>query len=145
MFDLDGIWESDKKLKIATGIGKSEVLAIFEDFKNELGAKHNLKDMVSKPGRTSKLKSAELFLMLMIFLRHYTTFELLSLLFGLDTSNVKRWIDSSFETLGNVLVKKNFAHLIALNQEKFSKSDLGNLEKSILMELNKISAAQQMQ
>ena len=142
MFDLEGIWESDKKLKMATGLGKIEVEEIFNDFKNELSAVHNLRDNPNKLGRVSKLKSTEVFLMLMIFLRHYTTFELLSLMFSLDTSNVKRWIDSSFETLGKVLIKKNFAHLMCLDQERILESDLKSSEKFILMELNKMYEGQ---
>ena len=106
MFNLEGIWESDKKLKMATGLGKVEIEEVFHDFKEQLSTTHNLRDNPNKFGRVSKLKSTEIFLMLMIFLRHYTTFELLSLMFSLDTSNVKRWIDSSFEALGEILVKK---------------------------------------
>lgn len=145
MFDLDGIWESDKKLRMATGLGKIEVEEVFNDFKLELSKIHNLKDIPNKMGRISKLNSAQIFLMLMIFLRHYTTFELLSLMFSLDTSNVKRWVDSSFRALGEILVKKNFAHLISLDQKKISESALNNYEKSILMELNKLSEGQSIQ
>ena len=142
MFDLNGIWESDKKLRIATGLGKIEIDEIFNDFKAELGRTHNLRDMPNKLGRASKLTSNEIFLMLMIFLRHYPTFEFLSLIFSLDTSNVKRWIDSSFEALGEILVKKNCAHLMCLNQKRILESDLNNSEKSILMELNKLYEGQ---
>ena len=138
MFDLNGVWESDKKLKIATGLGQEEAKEILEDFKKAMSEKHNLRDMPNKFGRVSNLDSREIFLMLMIFLRHYPTFEFLSLLFSIDTSNVKRWIDSSFETLGEILVKKNCHHLMCLDQKRISESDLNSSEKFILTELNKI-------
>lgn len=139
MFDIEGIWESEKKLKMATGLGKIEIEEIYQDFEKELQNIRQKKLGKVNLGRPSKLSTRNIFLMLMIFIRHYLTFDFLSLLFGIDTSNVKRSIDSSFMALGRILVKKNFHHLISLNQKKFSESDLKKSEKFILMELNNLS------
>lgn len=142
MFDMDGIWSSDKKLKIATGLNIKEATFIFEDFNEEFKKIRRPNNNNSKVGRPSKLNSKEIFLMLMIFVRHYPTYEFLSLIFNIDVSNVKRWIEDSHEALGNVLVKKNFARLIRVNQKKLQESDLNNSEKFILMELNNLSEGQ---
>ena len=145
MFDLEGIWESDKKLKMATGLNKFELEEVFKDFQSYLARNHNLRDMPNKMGRVSKLTSKEIFLMLLLFLRHYPTFDFLSLIFSLDTANVKRWVDSSFKVLGEILVKKNCAHLMCLNQKRLLESGLNNSEKFILMELSNLYEDQKIQ
>lgn len=142
MFDIKDIWSSDSKMKIATGLDISECNIIFENFEQELKKVRHKNNPKSTVGRPAKLTIKEIFLMLMIFIRHYPTYELLSVIFDIDTSNVKRWIDDSHMVLGNILVKKNFAHLISLNQERLSKSALKKSEKFILMELNNLLGGQ---
>lgn len=142
MFEIDGVWSSDKKLKIMTGLTLKEADLVFEDFNEELKKIRRPENPNSKIGRPPKLNSREIFLMVMIFIRHYPTYEFLSVIFNIDVSNVKRWIEDSYKALGTVLVKKNFAHLIVLNQKKLQESDLNNSEKSILMELNNLSEGQ---
>lgn len=139
MFDISNIWSSEKKFKIVTGLSIKEANFIFNDFETQLKEDKNLKGTQNKKGRPSKLDSKEVFLLLLIFIRHYLTFELLSVIFNINVSNVKRWIDHSHGVLGNVLVKKNFSQLISLNQKKMQQSALNNSEKSILMELNNLS------
>ena len=132
MIDVNEIWSSDKKLKIATGLSIQETYLIFEDFEQELENRNSV------VGRPAKLNSKEIFLMLMIFIRHYNTYELMSLMFNIHTSSVKRWIDDSHLALGNVLKKKGFARLLLINQRKLSRNTLNNSEKSILMTLNNL-------
>lgn len=138
MFDIDKIWSSDKKLKIATGLNIDEAESIFQDFELELNKIRRKKNPNSIVGRKSKLNSKEIFLMLLIFIRQYPTFDFLSLMFEIDTANVKRWVDDSYKALGEVLVKKNFAHLLRINPPKLSLSSLNSSEKFILMELNSL-------
>lgn len=138
MFDIKDIWSSENKMKISTGLDINECNIIFENFEQELIKIRHQKKQKSSVGRPAKLTTKEIFLMLMIFIRHYPTYDLLSVIFDIDTSNVKRWIDDSHMVLGDILVKKNFAHLILLNQERLSKSALGKSEKFILMELNNL-------
>lgn len=142
MFDIKDIWSSDSKMKIATGLDINECNIVFENFEQELKKIRHQNNANSKAGRPAKLAPEEIFLMLMIFIRHYPTFELLSVIFNIDVSNVKRWIDDSHLVLGDILVKKNFAHLISLNQARLSKSALKKSEKFILMELNNLSGGQ---
>lgn len=137
MFDLNGIWSSNKKFKISTGLSLEDASHIFKDFELLLNEKRK-KNSNKNIGRPAKLSVKDIFLMLLIFIRHYPTFEFLSVIFDLDVSNVKRWIDDSHDVLGDVLVKKNFAHLIALNHQRLQETDLGNSEKHILMELNNL-------
>ena len=138
MLDLNGIWSSDKKFKISTGLTIEEASHILEDFEQNL-KEDRRKDENSKVGRPAKLESKDIFLMLLIFIRHYPTFEFLSVIFDIDVSNVKRWIEASYKVLGGVLVKKSFAHLIVLNHQRLQESALNNSEKRILMELNNLS------
>ncbi len=137
MFNVQEIWVSKKKFKIATGLTTQEADIIFKDFEEKLV---NLKrvNSESKVGRPPKLSTKEIFLMLMMFIRHYPTYEFLSVVFDIDVANVKRWIEASYASLGDVLVKKNFANLIVLKKEMLQKSRLGNSEKFILMELNNL-------
>lgn len=138
MFETNKIWASDEKLKITTGLNIKEANLVFEAFENELQKIRRPKSKNSNVGRPSKLNPKEIFLMLMIFIRHYQTYELLSVTFDIDASNVKRWIDDAHMALGEVLVKKNFHHLLLVDHEKLSKSALKNWEKSILMDLNSL-------
>lgn len=138
MIDIEKVWSSDKKLKIATGLNVSEAESIFQDFELELNKVRRKKNPNSTVGRKPKLTSKEIFLMLLIFIRQYPTFEFLSLIFEIDAANIKRWIDDSYMALGEVLVKKNFALLLQIDNQRLSESNLSNSEKFILMELNNL-------
>ncbi len=142
MFEIDKIWTSDEKLKITTGLNIQEANLVFEDFALELKKLRRSKSKGSNVGRPSKLTPKEIFIMLMIFIRHYQTYELLSVTFDIDASNVKRWIDDAHMALGEVLVKKNFHHLLLVDHEKLSQSALKSWEKSILMDLNNLFEGQ---
>jgi len=142
MLNLKEIWSSDKKFKISTGLSTEEANFIYEDFALSLREERRLK-IDSKVGRPSKLNDKDIFLMLLIFIRHYPTYEFLSVVFDLDVSNIKRWTEASYKALGEVLVKKNFAHLIAPNPKMLQEKDLGNSEKHILMELNNLYVVQE--
>ena len=135
----DEIWTSNQKFKIATGLEIKEAELLLEDFADLLYKRRHPK---SNAGRPSKLELKDIFLMLLVFIRQYVTLEFLGLVFDLNASNVKRWIDDSYEVLGEILVKKNFAHLIVLDHERIHNSALNDSEKFILMELNKISEGQ---
>jgi len=139
--DIKNIWTHEKKIKIATGLTLKEASELIDDFEVELNAIRLNKNGNSNnnDGRPRKLDTRGLFLMLMLFHRHYPTIELLALMFELDASNVKRWIDDSQTALTIVLAKKNFSHLIAPNKKKKSRKPLSRTGKSILMALNNLS------
>ena len=144
MFDVEEIWNCSEKMVNTTGLKIEEVDLVFNDFKTELKKIRRSKNPNSTVGRPSKLSEKEIFIMLMVFIRQYTTYKFLSVLFSIDASNVKRWIDDSHLALGEVLIKKNFAHLLLINHERLSKSALEDWEKSILMDLNNLSEGQKM-
>lgn len=139
--DIKNIWTNEKKIKIATGLTLKEASELIADFEVELNAKRFSKEGNSNNnnGRPRKLDIKGIFLMLMFFNRHYLTIELLALMFDLDASNIKRWIDDSQNALKIVLVKKNFFHLIDPNKRKKSRKPLSSKGKSILMALNNLS------
>ena len=114
---------------------------IFEYSSKNLKEDEKSKNAVNE-GRPPKLDNKALFMMLMIFYRHYPTFELLAFMFELNVSNVKRWIVRCELTLKSVLAKKNFSHLIVPNHDLKSREPLSDAGKSILMALNNLSADQ---
>lgn len=138
MFNVEEIWNCNEKMINTTGLKIEEANLVFDDFKAELKKIRRPKKPNSTVGRPSKLNDKEIFIMLMIFIRQYSTYKFLSVLFSIDASNVKRWIDDAHLALGEVLVKKNFAHLLLIDHERFSKSALEDWEKSILMDLNNL-------
>ena len=79
---------------------------------------------------------------MMLYYRHYPTYELLGLMFEIDPSNASRWVDRAETAFRTVLSKKNFSHLILQDRGKKSRKPLSDNAKSILMALNKLSADQ---
>lgn len=139
--DLSGVWENEKKMRIASGLTINEAKIIFEEFTREL-KKVRRKDSSSKVGRPSKLSDEDIFLMLMIFLRRYLPFDFLGLMFDVSASNVKRWVDDGLDVLAQILVKKNFRHLVVVNQKRLFEANLEELERSTLMDLSSLYADQ---
>ena len=70
--------------------------------------------------------------MLMIFIRHYPTYEFLSVIFNIDVSNVKRWIEASHKALGNVLVKKKLCPLDSTESKEVARERLIPFRFSLL-------------
>jgi hypothetical protein len=115
MFDKDKVWHSEKSFKTITGLEILEAKLLLEDFEEILYRKRHQK---SKAGRPSKLRSKDIFLMTLAYIRQYDTLEFLGVIFDLDASNVKRWIDDSYDVLEEILAKKNFSHLTPLILER---------------------------
>lgn len=141
LMNIEKIWGHKKQLKAVTGLTHSEARELIKDFEEEL-KNTNSKPKISNPndaGRNRKLQSRELFVMVLMFYRHYQTIDFVAAMFDLSPSNVKRWIDDSEKALRAVLAKKNFSHLIAQNRKEKSRKPLNNTEKSILMALNNLS------
>lgn len=111
MFDKDKIWHSEKSFKTVTGLELVEAKLLLEDFEEILYRKRHKK---SNAGRPSKLRPKDIFLMTLAYIRQYSTLEFLGVIFDLNVSNVKRWIDDSYDVLEEVLSKKNFSHLTPL-------------------------------
>ena len=84
MMNIENIWQLEKKLQIATGMSKAEAEELVADFDKELHAKNPTSNAIG--GRPSKLAARDIFLMFMLFYRHYVTYDLLGLLFEVDTS-----------------------------------------------------------
>ena len=117
------IWSSDEKMKIATGLNLTDASELASDFSNDLG--------LSSQGRPSKHDERGIFLMVMLYYRHYPTLELLGLMFEVDCSNVKRWVDRGETSLKAVLAKKNFSHLLPPKQGRKLPRPLSSNEKFI--------------
>ena len=140
--NIENTWNNESLLQAATGLTKIEAEDILIDFSKELDFG---KDLQKKPeGRPKKLDNRGLFLLLMLYYRHYPTFDLLAVVFELDSSNIKRWIDRSEQTLRTVLAKKNFSHLIAPDQKRKSRKHLSDNGKSISMALSSLYADRKM-
>ena len=120
MFDKDKIWLSEKSFKSMTGLKIAEAEMLSKDFEELLYKKRHKK---SKAGRPSKLRPKDILLMTLVFIRQYDTLEFLGAIFSLHFSNVKRWIDDSYEVLEEILSKKNFSLLAPLIQEKKLKKN----------------------
>jgi len=134
--DIHRIWNNDNQLHALTGLTKAEAIDLLQEFEHELKNKKDQKE--GNGGRPAKLDNKGIFVMFMMFFRHYITFEALGALFDLNDSNVKRWIDVAQPTLKEVLKKKNYSHLIVPPQKKKSRRPLNNNEKSIWMALNNL-------
>ena len=138
--DVDRIWNNENQLHALTGLNKIEAEDLFIAFKEEFEARDNQR--LGPGGRPKKLETKGVFVMLMMFYRHYISLEALGALFNLNDSNIKRWIDSARNMLKDVLKKKNFSHLIVPSHKQRSRKLLNDTEKSTLMGLNNLFADQ---
>lgn len=138
--NIENTWNDANQLLSVTGLTKSEADELLQDFSDEIkNLNLSLKNASSeREGRPAKLDNRALFLMLMIYFRHYPTLDIMSFMFEISTSNVKRWLDRCEETIRTVLAKKNFSHLIAQDQERISREPLSETGKYILTELNNL-------
>ena len=137
LFDLSHVWENEEEMIVVTGLTLKEAEYVLKDFSEEV-KKTRRKDASSKVGRPSKLSEKQIFLMLMIFMRHYQTLKFIGVMFGVNASTVKRWVDDGLEAMANILVKKNFRHLIVVTPEALYETNLTDSEKSTLMELSSL-------
>ena len=133
--DVDRIFNNDKQMHAVTGLTRQEVNAVIFDFEKELEAIGKIGPQ--KTGRPSKYGVKGSFLMLMMYYRHYLTFDAMGALFDLDNSNVKRWIEIGESTLKVILEKKNLSHLIAPRKKKKPPKHWGADARYISMVLNR--------
>lgn len=118
--DVKRIWSNEKQLHALTGLKLIEANDLFSAFQNEMKIK---KENAKGPGgRVPKLNDKEIFVMLLMFFRHYISMDALGALFNLDDSNVKRWIDEAQSMLYSLLKKKNYSHLLVPKTPLKSKS-----------------------
>ena len=136
--DVYRIWHNENQLHALTGLTKKEAEDIFTSFKEEFEARES--GFKGPGGRPKKLETKSIFVMLMMFYRHYISMEALGALFDLNDSNVKRWSDDAQGMLKKVLKKKNYSHLIVPDHKRKSRKPLNDTEKSILMGLNNLFA-----
>ena len=115
--DLNSIWSDEKKVKALTGLKEEEILDIASLFFDEIERNQDSK------GRPRKLSDENLLLLLLTEYKHNLTFELLSVMFEIDLSNTKRWIDRLDKVLQDVLKKKNYLQLIPTTPRKKQKDD----------------------
>jgi hypothetical protein len=134
MIDVKNIWKTEKNLKIATGLSIEEADELVAEFENEMKIQKSL--TTTTGGRPAKLDFRDVFLMFMLFYRHYVTFELLGLLFEVDGSTAKRSVSDSERIIKDILEKKSLSHLIAQSQEANSRPPLSSAGKYISMVLN---------
>ena len=143
MMDFDAILKNEKKLKIMTGISRDEFDLVVVDFEKKLNQIRKPKGLNS--GAPSKLSLEEKLLMTLIYYRHYQEFDFIGVMFNVDGSTVKRWLDSCEVALESVLEKKNLSHLIPRNQDPSLRPSLTPRQKSISMALNSLSEDRKMQ
>ena len=134
--NIENTWRDEKLLHAPTGLMNAEDEDLLIDFSKELNLGKNGKNISDR--RPKKLDNKGLFLMLILYYRHYPTFDLLAVVFELNSSNIKRWVDRSEKALKTVLAKKNLSHLIAPDQKQRSRKPLSNNEKSISMALSSL-------
>jgi len=139
--DLSHVWNNEKEMLVVSGLTLKEAEYVLSDFSDEV-KRIRRKDPNSKVGRPPKLSEKKIFLMLMLFMRHYQTLTLLGVMFGVDASTVKRWVDDGLEAMVKILVKKNFRHLIVVTPEALSETNLTDSEKSTLMALSSLLEGQ---
>lgn len=129
--DLNSTWDDEKKVKALTGLKKHELLDIaglfFEEIKREPASR----------GRPRKLSNENLLLLLLTQYKHNLTFELLGVMYEINLSNTKRWIERLEEVLQSVLKKKNYHHLIPKNPRKKQEKDYSIKDLYALMAKNK--------
>ena len=102
--DVDRIWHNENQLHALTGLTKKEAEDIFTSFEEEFEARES--QFKGPGGRPKKLDTRSIFVMLMMFYRHYISMEALGALFNLNDSNVKRWSDDAQGMLKKVLKKR---------------------------------------
>ena len=117
--DVDRIWLNENQLHALTGLTKKEAEDIFTSFNEEFEARES--EFKGPGGRPKKLETKSIFVMLMMFYRHYISMEALGALFDLNDSNVKRWSDDAQGMLKKVLKKKNYSHLIVPDHKRKSR------------------------
>ena len=128
--NLEAIWSSKEKILDATGLSKSEAEGLITVFTVELNK--------SDKGRPTKLDDKGVFLLMMLYYRHYPTYPLLGLMFEIDTSNAERWVTRAEKAFRTVLSKKNYSHLIVQDHKKKSERLSKIKAKSISMGLNNL-------
>ena len=102
--DVDRIWNHENQLHALTGLTKVEADDIFESFKEEFEARE--RQFKGPGGRPKKLDTRGIFVMLLMYYRHYISMEALGALFNINDSNVKRWSDDAQRMLKEVLKKR---------------------------------------
>ena len=136
--DVMRIWSNENQLHALTGMTMIEATEVLPLFTNELNKLGHLNS--ESGGRPAKLDNKGIFLMVMMFYRHYDTLEALGAMFDLSDSNVKRWIDCSEKSLKLALEKKSLSHLIAPQTKMTSSKPLSETRKTILMGLSNLCA-----
>lgn len=130
--DIERIWNNEKQLISLTGTTKAEINLIDSEIRIELIKMGHFGSM----GRPPKVGIREVILMLLMNYRHNLPLDAIGALFGLDNSNVKRWIADTEEAFITVLEKKDLHHLLEMKRKSRLKKDLNPVKKSILMALN---------
>lgn len=138
--NIEKIWNNSNSLQSATGLTKDEADELLEDFKQLRQSKKEVHCGVG--GRNESLDVRGIFMLFMIYYRHYIKLEMLALMFEVSSSTAKRLIDESEVLIREILSKKNFSHLIAPNRKRLSKNPLDDREKSILTALSSLYADQ---
>jgi len=136
--DTARIWSNSSQLKALTGLEMDEAKELVENFRCELSCMGHVHGTLG--GRPPKHSPEGIFLMLMMYYRHYLTLEALGALFDLNDSNVKRWITDSENALRQILEKKSLSHLIAKPPSKSSLKSSHARKNSISMALNNLYA-----
>ena len=103
--DTNRIWNNSEQLKSLTGLSKDEAEDLIVDFSSAL---ESIKKKSNMPGgRPPKYDAKGILIMLMMYYRHYITYEAIGALFDLNGSNIKRWVDDAEKSLRVSLAKKN--------------------------------------
>lgn len=108
--NIHAIWNSEKKLRAATGLAKAEADELLIDFSEKINFIEQQKKQFG--GRPNKYPPLNFFLMMMFQLRHHVTFEVLGFMFEIDPSNAKRRFESTESMIKDILAQKKLSHLV---------------------------------
>ena len=135
--DILAIWNTEKKLRAATGLSRAEADELLIDFSEKID--HLEQQKKKSGGRPNKYPPLNFFLMMMFQLRHHVTFEVLGFMFELDPSNAKRRFESTESMVKDILSQKKLSHLVRPKPTKKElEARLTPTQRSLSMALNNL-------
>lgn len=104
MLNLDKVLNSDRLIKLLTGLSASKFIALHSTFSSVYKKEKKSYYKIQKGGRPSKLENSKLKLFYILFyLKCYPTFDLASFLFDVDRSQFCRWAKELLPILDKTL------------------------------------------
>ena len=135
--DILAIWNTENKLRAATGLSRAEADELLIDFSEKID--HLEQQKKKSGGRLNKYPPLNFFLVMLFQLRHHVTFEVLGFMFELDPSNAKRRFESTESMVKDILSQKKLSHLVRPKPTKKElEARLTPTQRSLSMALNNL-------